>query len=138
MEDIRNQMNTNTIHSLEIRFLLNHFIDHYMPEMSSSEFKVYLYLYRQTLGAGTQMTELTLSQFIKGTGLTKNTVIKAMRTLEKQHLIFKVVKYSPYKYMLNYSTIIHGDGLKFEPNTILIKEMYMAITPITTGFPESW
>ncbi|MEP2009884.1 MAG: hypothetical protein ABJK35_06445 [Balneola sp.] len=121
-----------------MKALLRLIIENYMPNMSSSEFKVYIVIYHLTLGAKVQMASITLNQIIISTGLTKNTVIKAITTLEDQEYIYQLKGYYPFKYMLNYSTIYTGDGSKFEPNAIIIDNITMSNTPITTGFPESW
>ena len=52
-----------------------------------SAFLVYLFLWRRTLGAGEESTQVSLFDLAAGTGLSKRAVQEALRWLSKRRLL---------------------------------------------------
>ncbi|HCT53670.1 MAG TPA: hypothetical protein DF712_14550, partial [Balneola sp.] len=115
---------------------LNFIVDNYLLEMSNSEFKIYVYVYRQTIGANLQMTSLSLSRIIKETGLTRNTVLKALKGLEKREYIRSLKEFKPHTFMLNYSKLFTGNGSIYGLGYFLITEKFTNRTKIDLNYPE--
>jgi hypothetical protein len=73
--------------------------DHIMPELNEGELKVLLYIIRRTYGFKKQSDEISLAQMVegivtkegnildRGTGLSKKTVMAALRSLKDKNLI---------------------------------------------------
>lgn len=73
----------------------NTFFDTYLPAMTLGEMKVYLVIVRQTVGwrkKGTiyrkEKDRITVSQFVKKTGLSKRVISHAITSLASKGLIF--------------------------------------------------
>lgn len=131
-------MNEGLKVTINLNALLKLFIEGYMCRLTSSEFKIFMLIYQLTIGNGVQMASITLKKITEGTGLTKNTVIKSIRTLQEQEFLCQLTGCYPYKYMLNYSTIYTGYGSKYDLNEIVIESLSISNSPITTGFPKEW
>lgn len=67
----------------------NYIIDELMNKMSSSAFKCYMVIIRQTVGWQKLSDEISISQFVEKTGNSKNTILKACKELEELNLIKK-------------------------------------------------
>jgi len=65
----------------------NRFIDEYMSQLESYSTCVYLTICRKTIGYHKDTDEISLSQIIKLSGLSKNTVLKGIAELELNLLI---------------------------------------------------
>ena len=86
-------------------------LDYWMAHLSGSAFKVLLYIARRTYGFGKVGDAISLDQIMTGivtrdgrrldygTGLSKDTVCSALKTLEKEALIVRTQRYDS----------IHGD-----------------------------
>ena len=111
-------------------------MDNYLPEMSNSEFKIYVYVYRQTIGANLQMTSISLSRIIKETALTRNTVVKALKGLEKREYIRSLKDSKPHTFMLNFSKIFTGNGSIYGLGYFLITEKFTNHTKIDLNYPK--
>ena len=129
-------MNHEERHALNLDAFLNFIVDNYLLEMSNSEFKIYVYVYRQTIGANLQMTSLSLSRIIKETGLTRNTVLKALKALEKREYIRSLKEFKPHTFMLNYSKLFTGNGSIYGLGYFLITEKFTNRTKIDLNYPE--
>ena len=78
------------------------FSDKYMAYLSGAEVKILIYLFRRTLGFGRREDDISISQmanglkaengtiFDHGTGLSKDTVVQAIKSLIKKNMIEKV------------------------------------------------
>src|SRR5436190_20427012 len=76
-------------------------LDHWMAELSGTEFKVLLYIARRTYGFGKEADTISLSQIARGltkrdgtvldrgTGASRSGVAAALKTLEEQGLIIR-------------------------------------------------
>ena len=129
-------MNSDRVASIDLDNFLNFIVDQYMPKMSNSEFKIYIYVYRQTIGADIQMSSLSLNRIIKETALTRNTVLKALKGLEKREYICRLKEFTPHIIMLNYSKLITGSGSDYGPGYFRITEKYSNRTNIDLNYPE--
>lgn len=67
--------------------LLNTLIDRYCPNTRGGEFKLLLCIYRHTLSEVSRLKLISLTDFMRITGLSKNTVIAGLRSLEEKQLI---------------------------------------------------
>jgi phage replication O-like protein O len=65
----------------------NDFLDNYMSELSSNATLVFLAISRKTIGWHKDLDKISISQIISYTGLSKNSVIKGIRELEKNQII---------------------------------------------------
>ena len=76
----------------------NRVIDYVMPRLSGAEWKVFVYILRRTLGSGQMSVDISLTEMCighrrgsarldLGTGLTRPTVIQAVRGLTEKRLI---------------------------------------------------
>lgn len=129
-------MNSERTRTLKLDDFINFVVDAYLPDMSSSEFKVYMYIYRQTIGANVQMAPLAITKIMKETALTRNTVLKVLKALERKGYISKLTRLTPHRVMLNYSRIFTGDESKFEPGYFRITEKYATPTNIVFNYPK--
>src|SRR5215218_1032713 len=93
--------------------------DYYLPDLSGAELKVLLYIIRRTFGFKKDSDNISLSQMLtgittregtvldRGVGLTKKTLLQALRSLEDRQLIFSQRRQSvekgnePTSYRLN-------------------------------------
>jgi len=62
-------------------------IDKLAGELKSTEFLVYLYLYRQTIGEGRERAEIRYDEMTETLGMTKNTMIRVVKSLKNMRLI---------------------------------------------------
>lgn len=65
----------------------NRFIDEYMNQVSPAATKIYLTICRKTIGWHKDTEDISLSQIVKLTGLSKNTALRATEELEQFNLI---------------------------------------------------
>jgi DNA-binding MarR family transcriptional regulator len=75
------------------------YLDELLAELTGAELKVLLYITRRTFGFKKQSDNISLSQLLKGittkdhrvldkgTGLTKPTLLKALRSLQEKNII---------------------------------------------------
>lgn len=80
----------------------NCILDEKLKDLKSSELKVLMLICRKTFGYQKLKDSISLSQLTKHTGLAKNTVIEAVKGLEKK----KVIKKHTNKITHQYSIII--------------------------------
>lgn len=71
-----------------------------MCELSGSETKVALAIFRKTYGHQISTDRIALSQIQKLTGLGKNTIIKAIRSLVRRKIIKKYDETIPHQYSM--------------------------------------
>ncbi len=101
--------------------------DEHLPELSGAELKVLLYIVRRTFGFKRESDTISLSQLLagittrdgrvldRGTGLSKKTLLEALRSLEERNLIFREQRRSaergdePTSYRLNVVTGTRGE-----------------------------
>ena len=69
----------------------NAFFDKLLRILTSAEVIMLLFIFRKTWGWGKMFDQLAESQFIKATGLSKNTVRKALNSLENRRCILRYV-----------------------------------------------
>ena len=65
----------------------NEFVDDWMTELAPSETVIFLIILRKTLGYQKSEDWISLSQFEAATGLSRPTVIKALKILQKKEMI---------------------------------------------------
>jgi len=61
-------------------------------EKQPSAFLVYLHIWRQTLGTGQKVAQLSYQEMAEGTGLSKSAVQSAVRLLKRRKLISASLK----------------------------------------------
>ena len=61
-------------------------------ERSPSAFLVYLYIWKQSVGAGQKVVSLSLQQLAEGTGLSKSAAQSAVRLLKRRKLLSATLK----------------------------------------------
>lgn len=83
--------------------------DEQLPDLSGAELKVLLYIIRRTFGFKKDSDNISLSQMLggvrtrdgrqldRGVGLSKKTLLQALRSLEEQNIIFTERRQSPEK-----------------------------------------
>lgn len=93
----------------------NHTLDHLIKtKFNPSEYSIILAIIRKTWGFNKKKDNISISQFVELTGLSRRTVIYAIKSLEEKRIISK--KYSPKgnEYTLNKYTngwnFIQGEG----------------------------
>ena len=126
-------MNSDRVASINLDTFLNFIVDQYMPYMNGSEFKLFIFIYRQTIGANRQVNSISLENIITRTALTRNTVLKALRFLQFEGYIMKNTDSTPYSYSLNYSTIFKGSDQNFPQNYFLVKTKWAKTSTIVSG-----
>lgn len=84
----------------------NHFIDEVLATISASAAVIYLVICRQTRGWHKQSDEISLSQFMKVTGLSKPTILKSLMELEKKGIINTHTSSKTYAYSISETIII--------------------------------
>lgn len=67
----------------------NDFFDVWMREVEPSEWKILCFIIKKTIGWNKQEDWIAMSQFINGTGLTKNTLLTHLESLVKKDMIFR-------------------------------------------------
>lgn len=65
----------------------NEILDEWMPKLSPSEFKIISKIIRQTFGWKKESDNISLSQIIKSTGISRQGVINGIKKLEEYNLI---------------------------------------------------
>ena len=93
----------------------NHFIDEVLATISASSAVVYLVICRQTRGWHKQSDAISISQFMKMTGLTKPTILRALMELEKRGIINTHTSSKTYAYSISETIII--DTVCCEPTS---------------------
>lgn len=98
--------------------------DEFLPKFTGAELKVILYICRKTFGWKKDSDDIALSQLLhgvktgegkivdRGTGLSKPTLLEALRALEKNRLIIRERKNSPEKgnEATNFKLNLKGDN----------------------------
>lgn len=64
-------------------------LDQLMKTINGSDFKVYCFLLRRTMGENSIECTVGLKTIIRETGCSRATVVKALKTLEKEKLMYK-------------------------------------------------
>jgi phage replication O-like protein O len=64
-------------------------VDDLLPYLKGTELKVLLFLIRKTFGWQKKEDRISLSQFAKGTGISRPYIVEALRQLHDCHLIFR-------------------------------------------------
>ena len=67
----------------------NAVIDELLPDLTGAELKCYLVVIRKTKGWNKESDNISISQFMKATGLSNSAVIKACESLVKYGLLVK-------------------------------------------------
>ena len=67
----------------------NAVIDELLPDLTGAELKCYLVVIRKTKGWNKESDNISISQFMKATGLSNSAVIKACESLVKYGLLIK-------------------------------------------------
>jgi phage replication O-like protein O len=70
----------------------NDLFDHWLPLLTEAELKVLLVIMRKTFGWNKQRDFITNSQFVQLTGLSKPSVIAAIKTLQEKGLVLREIK----------------------------------------------
>jgi phage replication O-like protein O len=65
----------------------NFILDGYLEELSEGEIKILLAIYRKTVGFDKKCDQISYSQFVKQTDLSRSTISQAINSLEKKKLI---------------------------------------------------
>lgn len=88
----------------------NHFIDETMAQLSPSAVVVYLVIMRQTSGWNRESDIISLSQFSKLTGMSANTIGKAITELLETRLIIRTTKVINSIKVYEYGLSIDNNG----------------------------
>lgn len=86
----------------------NIFVDGIMSKLTGAETKIALVIMRETFGWQRNWKDITISQIMKATGLTKKHVINATTSLLKKGLIEKKQK-GPKNHLESYYRLVVGD-----------------------------
>ena len=108
----------------------NHFIDTVLPRLSASAIVVYIVICRKTAGWHKQYDEIAISQFVTLTGLTKPTIIRAIRELIAGGIINMQSSGATNAYGISESIAIErvccGDGQQ----SIFTGQNFLPVTPV--------
>jgi len=88
-------------------------VDVIFPLLSANAQSVYFRIYRQTVGWGEELDEMTYADFRKMTGLqSKNTIKAAIKELDELDLIYVIEeKYNERSYGINHDTLEYYSDL---------------------------
>ncbi len=110
------------INKLGFTKLPNMILDNHMKNLSGAELLTIVAICRKTLGFGKSKDGIALSTFQEITGCSRSTITKALKNLEKRHLIIKERTSSTNKYGLNFSKLMPEKGAVQESNPGLMIE----------------
>lgn len=88
----------------------NDLFDHWLPLLKESELKVLLVIMRKTFGWHKIRDAISISQLMKMTGLARETVVDAARTLQQNGIVKREVVGPPGKQDTIYELIISEDS----------------------------
>ena len=80
--------------------LPNTLVDEWMPIMSPSEYKIVIFIVRKTYGFHKEADTISLSQFVEGTGLARNTVKDAINRLIERGCVGRTRRGNSYLYSI--------------------------------------
>lgn len=98
----------------------NIIFDEYMHAMSSSAFKVVMYVARKTVGWNKSQDVISLSQFEAATGLTRKTLISAIKESVKNGWIEQCATSNTFAYSLGYA--FKGDYCEGNPSNFCTED----------------
>jgi phage replication O-like protein O len=78
----------NEIYSDGFLAIPRHFLKNYRNKLSPSEFVVMICIFEKTLGFQKLEDQISLSQLVELSGITKKTCINCLKSLEEQNFIF--------------------------------------------------
>ena len=96
----------------------NELIDTYMDKMKNSELKVYLLICRKTVGCQKHKVGISLVKLTHLTGLSKSTVVDAIKRLEEKRLILKDTDQLTNHYGINFKRVEKSDHSTIEPQAV--------------------
>lgn len=80
--------------------LPNKLVDEWMPILSPSEYKIVIFIVRKTYGFHKEADTISLSQFVEGTGLARNTVKDAINRLIERGCVAHTRRGNSYLYSI--------------------------------------
>lgn len=95
----------------------NAILDLYLKNLKGAELIMIVAICRKTLGFGKPKDGIALSTFQDITGCSRSTVTKALKNLEKRHLIIKEKTSGTNRYGLNFSKLMPEKELVQESNS---------------------
>jgi phage replication O-like protein O len=101
----------------------NDLLDNHLPNLGEAELKVLLVIMRKTIGWHKIRDKISISQLSSITGLLRETVIKAAKSLVEKHIITKEVVGPLGKQVTYYELVIHDDS----------NNSYQSVEPTTQG-----
>ncbi len=105
-DDMNTRLKEITIESQSVLILL---ANHMCEKTTGGEFKVLVYIYSCTLASRSYESAISLNTFVSRTGLSKNTVIQSLRSLEEKRFIKKREQSSVNVYQLNDAMLFCAD-----------------------------
>lgn len=106
----------------------NEFFNGWLKELEPSETHLLNFIMRKILGYRKEEDWITISQFVKDTKLSKPTIQKCLKSLEKKEMIFKKQTGKGRGIKTYWKLNIEGNGAKNEP---LIESNGKEICPLT-------
>jgi len=103
----------------------NSILDVKLKDLKSSELKILMLICRKTFGYQKRKDSISLSQMTKYTGLTKSTVIEAVRGLEKKDIIQKHTDKRTHQYSIEIEPLTTSSGPKNEPTKVQNSDPWM-------------
>ena len=103
----------------------NSILDKKLKKLKSSELKILMLICRKTFGYQKRKDSISLSQMTKYTGLTKSTVIEAVRGLEKKDIIQKHTDKRTHQYSIEIEPLTTSSGPKNEPTKVQNSDPWM-------------
>ena len=103
----------------------NSILDEKLKDLKSSELKIFMLICRKTFGYQKCIDSISLSQMTKHTGLTKSTVIEAVRGLEKKDIIQKHTDKRTHQYSIKIEPLTTSSGPKNEPTKVQNSDPWM-------------
>lgn len=96
----------------------NELIDTHLSKIKNSELKVYLLICRKTVGCQKRKEGISLVKMTQLTGLSKSTVVNAIKRLEEKRLIIKDTDQLTNHYGINIKRVEKSDHSTVEPQTV--------------------
>jgi phage replication O-like protein O len=88
----------------------NDLFDHWLPLLKESELKVILVIMRKTFGWHKKKDKISISQLMEKTGLSRETVIIAAKSLENKGLVIRKVSGKLGQQTTEYELIVNEDS----------------------------
>lgn len=127
-------LNNNTVRggTYYLDVILTKLIQGYCRNSSPTEFKVIIFVLLKTLLSGQQTAPISLNNFVQETGLSKPTILKVLKELLDDRVIYRFEKCTPYEYGVNYLTLFGIEGLQKGQGFYHISNLSLKNTEVET------